>query len=97
MALFSKRNLKPQNPYGLTEEDLIDDLKNFPMGIVICMLEEQELQGNTPDVKVFQHNKNSGFAWSAAGMGREFWRSVIIDNDFDLFFKEYPEYMDYNI
>ena len=35
--------------YNITKKDMIDDLKGFPVGVVIRMLEEQEKQGNKPD------------------------------------------------
>ena len=54
-SLFSKNNLdKNRNPYGITKEDMIGDLTGFPVGIVVRMMEEQEAQGNEPDVKIFQ-------------------------------------------
>ena len=45
---------RPENPFGITEKDLTGDIKYFPMGIAVRMLEEQQMQGNTPDVTVFQ-------------------------------------------
>lgn len=78
MALFSRKNLK-SNPFGLTEDDLKGDLEGFPMGVVVRMLEEQEIQGNKPDVKVFQRikmaDKNEcGFSWMNTEIGHIFWK-----------------------
>ena len=93
-ALFSRKNIK-SNPFGLTKDDLIGDLKGFPMGVVVRMLEEQELQGNDVDVKVFQEDCMiiyRGFDWDKTEAGYNFWEDVIDYKDFNLFFKKYPEY-----
>ncbi len=41
------------NKFKLSNKDLIGDLTQVPLGIVVRMLEEQEKQGNKPDVKIF--------------------------------------------
>ena len=88
------------NKYNLTEKDLKGSIKDFPLGVVIRMLEEQEKQGNIPNVKIFQeHNYYSrfshGFDWDTTEKGEIFWDKVINDKDFDLFFEMYPEYLDF--
>ena len=92
--------IRRSNKYNLTEKNLIKDIKKFPLGVVIRMMEEQEKQGNKPDVTVFQeHNYYSrfskGFDWDKAEKGEIFWDKVINDKDFDLFFEMYPEYLDF--
>ena len=101
MALFSRKNLK-QNPFGLTETDLIGDLEGFQMGVVVRMLEEQELQGNKPDVNVFQESirvdkSDGGFNWDETGAHLIFWSSVIRYREWKKFFERYPEYKIYNL
>lgn len=101
MALFNKKNLGKVNKYDITEDDMIDDLKGFPVGIVVRMMEEQEKQGNKPDVKAFQRHIiagkfNSGFTWNETEAGEGFWYDVILTKDFKLFFEKYPEYKRYN-
>ena len=100
MALFSRKNIK-SNPYGLTKDDLKEDIEDFPMGVVVRMMEEQELQGNEPDVKVFQRSKiacrcNGGFDFDSSIDGFEFWSQVNNKRNLKLFFKRYPEYARYN-
>lgn len=90
------------NPFGLTEKDLIGELKGFSIGVVIRMLEEQSLQGNKPNVKIFQKfaNQNKvggGFDWNKTENGNNFWTDVIYRGDDDVFFTRYPEYKKYNI
>ena len=100
-SLFSKKNLEKYNPYGITEDDIKVRLEGFPIGVVIRMMEEQERQGNYPDVKVFQNNISSnydegGFDWLETPEGYNFWWDVINERDFNLFFEKYPDYKRYN-
>lgn len=101
MAIFSRKNIK-SNSFGLTEEDLIGFIKGFPIGVVVRMLEEQVLQGNNADVKVFQSNnealrEDNGFDWIKTEDKLYFWQTVVRRQDFDLFFEKYPEYKKYNL
>ena len=100
MALFSRKNIK-SNPYGLTKDDLKEDIEDFPMGVVVRMLEEQEEQEQKPDVNVFQRKYSTikgdgGFNWRETEASEEFWSNVLFSRKFDLFFKRYPEYARYN-
>ena len=101
-SLFSKKNLdKNSNQYGITKDDMIDDLEGFPVGVVVRMMEEQERQGNKPNVKAFQDDwsldvNKGGFDWTETEYGWDFWNLVIDYRDFNLFFDEYPEYKKYN-
>lgn len=98
---------KVPNPFGLTKNDLIGDLRVFPMGIVVRMLEEQEKQGNKPNIKVFQQNIASdkhmgGFNWADSRDGMDFWHDVINPSHLNSinsthFFKKHPEYKKYNL
>lgn len=102
MALFSRKNIKPQNPFGLTQDDLKGQIKYFPMGLVVRMLVEQQAQGNRPDVVVFQDAShassiNGGFDWYRTEADGDFWEHVIYNKDFDLFFNRYPDYERYNL
>lgn len=102
-SLFSKNNLESNkdNKYAITKDDMIGDLEGFPVGVVVRMMEEQELQGNPPNVNVFQNQKiaaklSKGFIWRTTEAKDEFWSKVINRKDFDAFFKRYPEYEKYN-
>lgn len=108
-ALVHKHmDLKVANPFDLTKKDLIGDIAGFPMGVVVRMMEETELQNHEPDVKLFQRyrdagNTHEGFIWSDSSYdgskdkSENFWRRVITQEDFNLFFKQYPEYKKYNL
>lgn len=103
-ALFNKKNIensKVDNKYGITEDDMIVGIEDFPLGVVVRMMEEQERQGNKADVKVFQGlnttgKTKGGFDWDETEADYSFWRKVLMSKDFDHFFKEYPEYEKYN-
>ena len=100
MALFSRKNIS-SNPFGLTKDDLKGDIKNFPMGVVVRMMEETERQGNKPDVKVFQKYMregafNGGFDWNLTEAGTEFW-VIVTGGYWKKFFERYPDYARYNL
>ena len=106
-SLFNKENLENSsynvNKYNLTYLDMKGNLEGFPVGVVIRMMEEQEKQGNEPNVTVFQKDSTSGadengggFTWNNSIEGFNFWDDVIGAWDFETFFKRYPEYEKYN-
>lgn len=77
-------------------EDLVGDINGFPIEIVQHMVNEQVLQGNPPNITVFQkinyRNKNSkGFDWDLSKDGDSFWHKVIINRNFELYFEKYPK------
>lgn len=78
--------------YCIKKEDLIGALDGFPLDVVKSMIEEQVMQGNEPDVTVFQHQadaykKDGGFEWSSSKYGYEFWMETIYHANFDYFYK----------
>ena len=76
--------------YKVKKSDLIGDLEGFPIEVVQKMLERQVEQGNEEDVQVFQIMAMGGFDWSTSEEGLTFWKEVIRQKNFDLFFKKYP-------
>jgi hypothetical protein len=71
-------------------------LEGFPKEIIARLLECQEEQGNKRDIKVFEKYKDSaksegGFDWDKTEEEDIFWGEVIVKEDFDLFFEEYPK------
>ena len=90
-----------KNPFRLLAADIVGDIKGFPMGVVVRMMEEQEKCGNKPDVTVFQKYNGSsrdvgGFYWQRTEAGKKFWSDVIGGYDFELFYEKYPEYKKYD-
>lgn len=80
----------------ITQQDLIGDLNNFPIEIVEKMLECQNKQVGKKDISIFQKDRcedagGKGFSWSATIEGHYFWKNVIRDKNFDLFFERYPK------
>lgn len=83
----------------ITKADLIGNIKNFPIEVVKKMVEEQVRQGNKANIKVFQKynvadSRQGGFDWDHTKDGCLFWHSVIIDEDFSVFFEKYPKVAD---
>ena len=80
--------------YKVKKSDLKGQIKDFPIEVVQKMVEKQVHQGNKADVKVFQVKADSccdGFEWARTIEGDSFWRNVIYQADFPLFFEKYPK------
>ena len=82
--------------YKVTEEDLIDEIKGFPIEVVKMMLKRQYEQIGLCDVKAFQFSKSAsagggGFDWDDSPEGWEFWNDVICHSQFDQFFERYKD------
>lgn len=71
-------------------------LTGFPTEIVEKMLENQEIQGNQKNITVFEEyaargREYGGFTWENTVEGHVFWRRVIGDLNFSVFFERYPK------
>lgn len=87
---------KCKSIYGIVEDDLIEDLKGFPIYIVNKMIEYQTDQGNDPDVDVFRYSasescENGGFDWDGTKEGFDFWEEIIEYRNFDHFLTIYKD------
>lgn len=85
-----------ENIYKVVNEDLVDELKEFPLAIVQKMIERQVMQGNPANVEVFQADPTApqadgGFEWEDSPEGWDFWSNVIEGMEFNVFFERYPE------
>ena len=70
--------------------------KDLPIEIQQRMLDEQERQGNTRNEKVFEADtsvpgRDGGFVWSKSVEGYGFWKKIIVDGDFAVFYEKYPK------
>ena len=70
--------------------------KNLPVEIQEKMLDEQERQGNKRDAKVFERRTmtyvlGGGFTWNKTVDGYKFWKKIIVDGDFSVFYEKYPK------
>ena len=77
------------------EKDLTGDIKGFPIEVAQAMVDNQVKQGNKADIKVFKRfrpagKSEGGFYWDETEEGRSFWRDVVLEKRFYIFFKEYP-------
>lgn len=78
------------------DKNVLKPCLDFPKEIVEKMLERQVEQGNERDVTAFgdiayADKPNKGFNWCETEEGTDFWGSVILNKDFDLFFEKYPK------
>lgn len=81
--------------YKVKQEDLIGQIKGFPIEIVQRMVDCQVEQGHKADVSVFQRNKyagqdNNGFDWPKTKERSGFW-NMVVNGDFDDFWQMYPK------
>ena len=70
--------------------------KDLPVEIQQRMLDEQVRQGNTRNEKVFEADtsapgRDGGFVWSKSVEGYGFWKKIIVDGDFAVFYEKYPK------
>lgn len=82
--------------FKVKKADLVGAIKDFPIEVVEKMIEEQVRQGNCPNVEVFQRSvasemEDGGFDWNETEDGYNFWEEVIVNSNFELFFKRYPK------
>lgn len=77
--------------YKVKQEGLKGDIKDFPIEVVQAMVDEQVKQGNKADVGIFQDCIRGGFRWLETKEGHDFWKEVIVYENFELFFEEYPK------
>lgn len=71
-------------------------LKDFPKEVVDLMLERQFEQTEKRDITVFEADEFSvvvdgGFYWGDTIEGYDFWKEVVEDRNFDVFFERYPK------
>ena len=80
----------------IEQQDLKGQIANFPIEVVQKMVENQVEQGNPANVSIFQRDALSskltgGFDWDVSEEGNKFWKQVIVEKNFRLFFVEYPK------
>lgn len=70
------------------------DIEGFPIEVVEKMLSYQQRQKGYSCVSIFCKSRgdgNEGFDWYNTPEGFTFWEGVILNRNFDLFFKKYPK------
>ena len=80
--------------YIVKQEDLIGELKGFPIEIAQRLIECQLEQGNKDDITIFQQNIceskiNGGFDWGQTTENIPNWLDILISKNFKLFFDKY--------
>ena len=72
------------------------EFKNLPVEIQERMLDEQVRQGNPRNAEVFKENATAdlfegGFIWRQSLEGSAFWKKILLDGDFSVFYDKYPK------
>jgi hypothetical protein len=73
--------------------------KDLPIEIQQRMLDEQERQGNPRDANVFEKEitaiiPEGGFLWEESVEGFNFWKEIIWNRNFAVFYEKYPKESD---
>lgn len=94
--IFFKRYPELRYVYKVEDGDLIKGLSGFPIEVVQRMVDYQYMQTGVSNVLIFQNNvvagiHGYGFYWYDTAEGDDFWRDVIENKDFAIFFKRYPK------
>lgn len=66
--------------------------KDLPVEIQQRMLDEQERQGNTRKAEDIMAGEGAGagFFWADSAEGFDFWKKILLDGDFAVFYEKYP-------
>jgi len=65
--------------------------KDLPVEIQQRMLDEQERQGYPRNAKEFEEGVTGGFLWGNSMEGSTFWKKILLDGDFSVFYDKYPK------
>ena len=73
--------------------------KDLPIEIQQRMLDEQERQGNPRYANVFERDitavlSEGGFSWEDSMEGFNFWKEIIWNRNFAIFYEKYPKASD---
>ena len=68
----------------------------YPPEIIELMFQRQKEQGNPKNIEPFLDDirvsrGSGGFTWSETIEGDEFWETILIDLEFDIFYEKYPK------
>lgn len=74
----------------------------FPKEIQELILKRQVEAGNPPDITLFDKwrevdTSNGGFMWEDTKEGTIFWLDVLLETNFEVFYKKYPQSKEHTI
>lgn len=74
----------------------------FPKEIQELILKRQVEAGNPPDITLFDKKidigtGNGGFTWLDTEEGAIFWCDVLLETNFEVFYKKYPQSKEHTI
>lgn len=80
--------------YLVKPEDIVGEIEGFPIEVVHVMCERQLEQTGKVNPSVFTVDKQAschegGFHWESTLEGHEFWRNVIMDKDWSMFYDRF--------
>lgn len=74
----------------------------FPKEIQELILKRQVEAGNPPNITLFDKKidigtDNGGFTWDKTKEGAVFWYDVLLETNFEVFYKKYPQPKEHTI
>jgi len=66
---------------------------SLPIEIQERMLQCQEIENGFRDANVFKTSISDGFSWMDTVEKQDFWESILLKSNFDIFFERYPQEM----
>jgi len=78
--------------YKVEQEDLVGEIKDFPIEVVQKMVERCLEENEVNIITKLQISRLDGFTWRNSIEGYDFWDEVICWKNFNLFFEKYPKF-----
>jgi hypothetical protein len=78
--------------YFVKKEDIIRAIAGYPIEIIQAAVDRGVEQGSDANqvIRSLQYSVGSGFTWSSTPEGNRFWRQIMYEHKFYIFFQRYP-------
>ena len=78
--------------YVVKKEDIRGEIAGYPIEIIQAAVDRGVEQGGDANgvIRSLQVTRGGGFTWSGTPEGVRFWRHVMYEHKFDIFFQRYP-------
>ena len=79
--------------YEITLKDTIGKIEGFPISIISYIFKNY-MKSKIEKLKDIQYDIYAVFVWSNTKEGHSFWKEILLDRNYSLFFDKYPELID---
>ncbi len=82
--------------YIVTREDILGEIAGYPIEIIQAAVDRGVEQGKDANrvIRKLQYSTSSGFSWAGTPEGNRFWRQIMCEHKFYMFFQRYPRKFD---